>query len=84
MLLGGLFKRLGRDSWGNGPEREEGIAEIERRASAYGLPPLCLARSLAGEHAVCDARQRPSPSRPGVRSPSPLRPSARPSQPGAT
>ncbi len=38
VLLGALFKRLGRDSWGNGPEREAGIAEIERRASAYGLP----------------------------------------------
>ncbi len=40
ILLGGLFKRFGRDSWGNGPARDEGIAEIERRASAYGLPPL--------------------------------------------
>ncbi len=40
ILLGGLFKRLGRDSWGNGPEREAGMAEVERRAAAYGLPPL--------------------------------------------
>jgi 2-hydroxychromene-2-carboxylate isomerase len=40
ILLGALFKRLGRDSWGNGPERDEGIAEVERRAAAYGLPPL--------------------------------------------
>jgi 2-hydroxychromene-2-carboxylate isomerase len=40
ILLGGLFKRFGRDSWGNGPEREEGMAEVERRASAYGLPPI--------------------------------------------
>ena len=40
VLLGGLFKRFGRDSWANGPEREEGIAEVERRAAAYGLPPL--------------------------------------------
>jgi 2-hydroxychromene-2-carboxylate isomerase len=40
ILLGGLFKRFGRDSWANGPQRPEGIAEVERRASAYGLPPL--------------------------------------------
>jgi len=40
ILLGGLFKRLGRDSWGNGPRRDEGMREVERRASAYGLPPV--------------------------------------------
>jgi 2-hydroxychromene-2-carboxylate isomerase len=40
ILLGGLFKRFGRDSWANGPEREEGMAEVGRRASAYGLPPI--------------------------------------------
>lgn len=40
ILLGGLFKRFGRDSWANGPGREEGMREIERRASAYGLPPI--------------------------------------------
>ena len=40
ILLGGLFQRFGRDSWGNGPEREEGIAEVERRAREYGLAPL--------------------------------------------
>ena len=40
ILLGGLFKRFGRDSWANGPGREEGMAEVERRASAYGLPPI--------------------------------------------
>ncbi len=40
ILLGGLFKRFGRDSWANGPRREEGIAEVERRARAYGLPPF--------------------------------------------
>ena len=40
ILLGGLFKRFGRESWGNGPGREEGMAEIERRAAAYSLPPL--------------------------------------------
>jgi len=38
VLLGALFKRFDRDSWGNGSEREAGIAEVERRAAAYGLP----------------------------------------------
>jgi 2-hydroxychromene-2-carboxylate isomerase len=40
ILLGGLFRRLGRSSWGGGPEREAGIAEVERRAAEYGLPRL--------------------------------------------
>lgn len=40
ILLGGLFQRFGRDSWANGPGRAAGIAEVERRASAYGLPPI--------------------------------------------
>jgi 2-hydroxychromene-2-carboxylate isomerase len=40
VLLGGLFQRFGRDSWANGPEREEGLREVERRASSYGLPPI--------------------------------------------
>ncbi len=40
ILLGGLFQRFGRDSWANGPGRAEGIAEVERRAGDYGLPPL--------------------------------------------
>jgi 2-hydroxychromene-2-carboxylate isomerase len=40
ILLGGLFQHFGRDSWAKGPEREDGIAEIERRAADYGLPPL--------------------------------------------
>jgi 2-hydroxychromene-2-carboxylate isomerase len=40
ILLGGLFKRFGRDSWANGPGRSEGMQEVERRVSAYGLPAL--------------------------------------------
>jgi len=40
VLLGGLFQHFGRDSWGNGPEREAGIAEVERRAGEYGLARL--------------------------------------------
>ena len=40
VLLGGLFARFGRDSWANGPNRNAGLAECERRARAYGLPPI--------------------------------------------
>ena len=40
ILLGGLFARFDRDSWGNGPDREAGLREVERRASSYGLPPI--------------------------------------------
>ena len=38
ILLGGLFQRFGRDSWGNGQERDGGMRECERRAAAYGMP----------------------------------------------
>jgi 2-hydroxychromene-2-carboxylate isomerase len=62
ILLGGLFKRFGRESWANGPGREEGIAEIERRASAYGLPPLAWpepwpGNTLAAMRAATFAKQ---------------------------
>jgi 2-hydroxychromene-2-carboxylate isomerase len=40
ILLGGLFKRFDRGSWAQTPEREEGLREVERRASSYGLPPI--------------------------------------------
>jgi 2-hydroxychromene-2-carboxylate isomerase len=40
ILLGGLFKRFDRESWGIGPGREEGMRECERRAAAYGLAPI--------------------------------------------
>jgi 2-hydroxychromene-2-carboxylate isomerase len=40
VLLGALFKRFGRDSWARGDGRADGMREVERRASAYGLPPL--------------------------------------------
>ena len=40
ILLGALFKRFDRDSWANGPAREAGQREVERRAQAYGLPPV--------------------------------------------
>lgn len=40
--LGGLFKGNGRSSWalGEPQERQSGMAEVERRALEYGLPPL--------------------------------------------
>jgi 2-hydroxychromene-2-carboxylate isomerase len=40
VLLGGLFARFDRGSWSQTPMRAEGIAEVERRAAAYGLPPI--------------------------------------------
>jgi 2-hydroxychromene-2-carboxylate isomerase len=40
ILLGALFKRFDRDSWGNGPDREEGMKTCETRAQGYGLPPI--------------------------------------------
>lgn len=40
--LGALFKLTGRSSWSlDGPERRRaGMAEVERRARLYGLPPM--------------------------------------------
>jgi 2-hydroxychromene-2-carboxylate isomerase len=38
--LGALFKYTGRSSWGLSPRREVGMAEVEARARAYGLPPI--------------------------------------------
>jgi 2-hydroxychromene-2-carboxylate isomerase len=40
--LGAIFKVTGRSSWAMGdPERRQrGMAEVERRALAYGLPPV--------------------------------------------
>jgi 2-hydroxychromene-2-carboxylate isomerase len=42
VLLGGLFKLTGRSSWalGDAERRAKGMAEVERRAQAYGLPPI--------------------------------------------
>jgi 2-hydroxychromene-2-carboxylate isomerase len=40
VLLGGLFQRFERGSWSQTPARAEGMAEVERRASAYGLSPI--------------------------------------------
>lgn len=42
VLLGGLFRLTGRSSWalGDFQRRQAGMADIERRALAYGLPPM--------------------------------------------
>jgi 2-hydroxychromene-2-carboxylate isomerase len=40
VLLGALFKHHHRGSWSETDKRGEGMAEVERRAQARGLPPV--------------------------------------------
>jgi len=40
VLLGAIFAARGHGSWSATPRRAAGMAEVERRAAAYGLPPL--------------------------------------------
>jgi 2-hydroxychromene-2-carboxylate isomerase len=40
VLVGAIFGYRGRGSWAHTRERAAGEAEIERRAAAYGLPPV--------------------------------------------
>jgi 2-hydroxychromene-2-carboxylate isomerase len=40
ILLGGIWKETGGRSWATTEKRDEGMAEIERRAAAYGLMPV--------------------------------------------
>ena len=40
VLVGAIFGYRGRGSWALTDERAAGEAEIERRAAAYGLPPV--------------------------------------------
>jgi 2-hydroxychromene-2-carboxylate isomerase len=40
LSLGALFKYTGRTSWGLSARRDIGMAEVEARARAYGLPPI--------------------------------------------
>ena len=47
VLLGGLFREFDRGSWALTKARAEGIAEIEERAAAYGLPPIVWPDPLA-------------------------------------
>jgi 2-hydroxychromene-2-carboxylate isomerase len=52
VLLGGLFGRFDRGSWSATPARAEGMAEIERRAAAYGLPPIVWPQPWPGNSLV--------------------------------
>lgn len=49
ILLGGLFRHFDRGSWALTEARAEGIAEVERRAAGYGLPPLVWPDPWPGE-----------------------------------
>jgi len=40
ILLGGIWKETGGRSWGITDGREDGMAEVERRAAEYGLMPV--------------------------------------------
>lgn len=40
ILVGAVFAHRGYGSWADMPTREENVAEVERRAKAYGLPPF--------------------------------------------
>ena len=40
VLVGAIFGWRGRGSWALTGERAAGVAEIERRAAGYGLPPM--------------------------------------------
>src|SRR5437868_4294297 len=52
VLLGGLFKLTGRSSWalGDYKRRQAGMAEIERRARAYGLPSINWSDPWPGDY----------------------------------
>jgi 2-hydroxychromene-2-carboxylate isomerase len=52
VLLGGLFGRFERSSWGEGPERAAGMAEVERRAAECGLPPVAWPKPWPGNMLV--------------------------------
>lgn len=40
VLLGAIFAARGHGSWAHTPRRAENVAEVERRAATYGLPPV--------------------------------------------
>jgi 2-hydroxychromene-2-carboxylate isomerase len=49
VLLGAIFQRRGHGSWSQTGERERHFAEIERRAAAYGLPPVAWPPGWPGD-----------------------------------
>ncbi len=62
ILVGALMKEFGRTPWGFTDEREENLAEVERRAAAYGLPAIVWpdpmpANSLTAMRAATFAKQ---------------------------
>jgi 2-hydroxychromene-2-carboxylate isomerase len=62
ILVGALMKEAGRTPWGLGPDCEREMAEIERRAATYGLPPVVWpdpfpANSLTAMRAATFAKQ---------------------------
>jgi 2-hydroxychromene-2-carboxylate isomerase len=40
ILLGGIRELTGGGSWAGTEDRAEGMADVERRAAGYGLPPI--------------------------------------------
>jgi 2-hydroxychromene-2-carboxylate isomerase len=40
VFLGAIFKYRGHGSWADGDDRDPNVAEVERRARDYGLPPV--------------------------------------------
>jgi 2-hydroxychromene-2-carboxylate isomerase len=67
VLLGAIFRRRGWGSWAETSSRKRNVAEVERRAEAYGLPivwppgwpPNSLAAQRAAIHARGEGRLRP-------------------------
>ena len=57
VLLGGLFRLTGRSSWalGDYQRRQAGMADIERRALAYGLPPMRWPDPWPADYLIGDA-----------------------------
>jgi 2-hydroxychromene-2-carboxylate isomerase len=52
--LGAIFKLAGRSSWslGDAERRAAGMAEVERRALSYGLPPLRWPNPWPGNYLI--------------------------------
>jgi 2-hydroxychromene-2-carboxylate isomerase/quercetin dioxygenase-like cupin family protein len=50
VLLGAIFKARGRSSWGRTEARAEGMAGIEARAAAAGLPPVAWPEGWPGDY----------------------------------
>ena len=49
VLLGAIFGYRGRGSWSQTDARERNLAEIERRARSYGLPPVAWPEGWPGD-----------------------------------